>query len=119
VQEARVRVEAAETELGGELRDCHQPFQDRYDQAAGMATRRGHEVCAGKHGRWGRICVLPDGHETSVEEPHWVRNSKGQPIAWVGSAPTAGGQRRRPAPPNSFCVSSLALVPEVAACTTG
>ncbi|WP_234444951.1 hypothetical protein [Streptomyces griseus] len=27
-------------------------------------------LCAGKHGRWGRICVLPEGHETSMEEPH-------------------------------------------------
>ncbi|MEU3550628.1 hypothetical protein [Streptomyces longwoodensis] len=44
-------------------------------------------LCAGKHGRWGRICVLPDGHETSMEEPHWGRNSEGRPIAWVGSAP--------------------------------
>ncbi|MFH8371368.1 hypothetical protein [Streptomyces sp. NPDC018031] len=44
-------------------------------------------ACAGKHGRWGRNCVLPDGHETSMEEPHWGRNSEGQPIAWVGSAP--------------------------------
>ncbi|MGY3206240.1 hypothetical protein [Streptomyces sp. TE5632] len=45
------------------------------------------EVCAGTHGSWGRICVLPDGHETSMEEPHWGRNSEGRPIAWVGSAP--------------------------------
>ncbi|MEF9902081.1 hypothetical protein ABZ669_13410 [Streptomyces hirsutus] len=37
--------------------------------------------------RWGRLCVLPDGHETSMEEPHWGRNSEGRPIAWVGSAP--------------------------------
>ncbi|RPK54220.1 hypothetical protein EES44_30390 [Streptomyces sp. ADI96-15] len=34
-----------------------------------------------------QICALPDGHETSMEEPHWGRNSEGQPIAWVGSAP--------------------------------
>ncbi|MFD4955193.1 hypothetical protein [Streptomyces sp. NPDC058451] len=43
--------------------------------------------CAGKHGRWGRICVLDDGHETSMEELRWGRNSEGRPIAWVGSAP--------------------------------
>ncbi|WP_381802415.1 hypothetical protein [Streptomyces niveus] len=42
--------------------------------------------CLGKHGRWGRICVLPDGHETSMEEPHRGHNSEGRPIAWVGSA---------------------------------
>ncbi|MEU9927228.1 hypothetical protein [Streptomyces anulatus] len=38
-------------------------------------------LCAGKHRRWGRICVLPDGHETSMEEPHWGRTSEGRPIA--------------------------------------
>ncbi|MFJ7258246.1 hypothetical protein ACIQWV_38410 [Streptomyces sp. NPDC098085] len=65
-----------------------QPFQDRYDQAVAegdAAPLIG--ACAGKHGRWGRICVLPGGHETSMEEPHWGRNSEGRPIAWVGSAP--------------------------------
>ncbi|WJY43159.1 hypothetical protein QT196_38490 (plasmid) [Streptomyces sp. P9-2B-2] len=88
VQEARARVETAETELGLELCDRLQPFQDRYYQAvAGGNAARLTEVCAGKHGHWGRICVLPDGHETSMEEPHWGRNSEGRPIAWVGSAP--------------------------------
>jgi hypothetical protein len=88
VQEAWERVEAAETEFGLELCARLQPFQDRYDQAVteggtGVLT----EVCAGKHGRWGRICVLPDGHETSMGEPHWGHTSEGRPIAWVGSAP--------------------------------
>ncbi|MFE9068474.1 hypothetical protein [Streptomyces violaceusniger] len=80
--------EAAETELGLELCAHLQPFQDRYDQAVrdGDAARL-TAACAGKHGRWGRICVLPDGHETSMEEPHCCRNSEGRPIAWVGSAP--------------------------------
>jgi hypothetical protein len=88
VQDARARVEVAETKLDMELCARLQPFQDRYDQAvaAGDATRF-TEACAGKHGRWGRICVLPDGHETSMEEPHWGRNNQGRPIAWVGSAP--------------------------------
>ncbi|MEU6353143.1 hypothetical protein ABZ896_28100 [Streptomyces sp. NPDC047072] len=88
VQEARTRVGAAETEFGMELQARLQPFQDRYDRAVaeGDADRL-TEVCAGKHGRWGRICVLPDGHETSMEEPHWGRSSEGRPIAWVGSAP--------------------------------
>ncbi|MFJ4382411.1 hypothetical protein ACIP28_29620 [Streptomyces albidoflavus] len=65
MREAQER--AAETELGMELCARLQPFQDRYDQAvaAGDAARL-TEVCAGKHGRWGRICVLPDGHETSM-----------------------------------------------------
>ncbi|MDX3528201.1 hypothetical protein P1P75_17595 [Streptomyces sp. ID05-39B] len=88
VQEARAQVEAAETQLGMELCARLQPFQDRYDQAVrdGDADRLAG-LCAGKHGRWGRICVLPDGHETSMEEPHWGHNSEGQPVAWVGSAP--------------------------------
>ncbi|MCE7079595.1 hypothetical protein [Streptomyces sp. ST2-7A] len=88
VQEARTRVEAAETELGRELSTRLQPFRDRYEQAVreGDAARL-TGICPGKHGRWGRICVLPDGHETSMEEPHWGHNSQGQPIAWVGSAP--------------------------------
>ncbi|WP_107452295.1 hypothetical protein [Streptomyces sp. NRRL F-5650] len=88
VQEARERVEAAETELGMELCARLQPFQDRYDQAVAEGDADGLAgLCGGKHGRWGRICVLPDGHETSMEEPHWGRTSEGRPIAWVGSAP--------------------------------
>jgi hypothetical protein len=88
VQEARAQVEASETELGMELCARLQPFQDRYDQAVrdgDAALLAG--ICPGKHSRWGRICVLDDGHETSMEEPHWGRNSEGRPIAWVGSAP--------------------------------
>lgn len=89
VQEARARVEAAETELGMELCARLQPFQDRYEQARARKGDAGGlaGLCGGKHGRWGRICVLPDGHETSMEEPHWGHTSEGQPIAWVGSAP--------------------------------
>lgn len=43
VQGARARVEAAEKELGLELRDRFQSFQDRYDQAVreGDAARPG------------------------------------------------------------------------------
>ncbi|WP_206739569.1 hypothetical protein [Streptomyces lydicus] len=88
VQEARARGQAGETQLGRELRARLQPFQDRYDQAVRDGdTDRLTRICLGKHGRWGRICVLNDGHETSMEEPHWGHNSAGQPIAWVGSAP--------------------------------
>ncbi|BDT39586.1 hypothetical protein [Streptomyces yaizuensis] len=88
VQAARERVEAAETELGLELCARLQPFQDRYDQAVAAGDADGLTgLCEGKHGRWGRICVLPGGHETLMEEPHWGRTSEGRPIAWVGSAP--------------------------------
>ncbi|MEU3437802.1 hypothetical protein [Streptomyces sp. NPDC006863] len=88
VQETRERVEAAETEMGAELVARLQPFQDRYDQAVAEGDADGLAgLCAGKHGRWGRICVLPDEHETSMEEPHWGRNGEGLPITWVGSAP--------------------------------
>ncbi|MFY4722211.1 hypothetical protein [Streptomyces sp. LaBMicrA B280] len=88
VRAARERVEAAETELGMELEARLQPFQDRYDQAVAEGDAGGLAgLCGGKHGRWGRICVLPDGHETSMEEPHRGRTSEGRPIAWVGSAP--------------------------------
>lgn len=88
VREVRERMEASETELGLELCARLQPFQDRYDQAVAEGDTDGLAgLCGGKHGRWGRICVLPDGHETSMEEPHWGRNSEGRPIAWVGSAP--------------------------------
>ncbi|MFD5557777.1 hypothetical protein ACFWIA_28550 [Streptomyces sp. NPDC127068] len=88
VREARARVEAAETELGMELRARLQPFQDRRDQAvAGGDAARLAGLCAGKHGRWGRICVLDDGHETLMGEPHWGLTSEGRPVAWVGSAP--------------------------------
>jgi hypothetical protein len=88
VQAARARVEAVEMELGMELCPRLQPFQDRYDQAVrdGEAAQL-TGICPGKHGRWGRICVLDNGHETSMEEPHWGHNSEGKPIAWVGSAP--------------------------------
>ncbi|EDY45735.1 hypothetical protein SSBG_03728 [Streptomyces sp. SPB074] len=39
---------------------------------------------AGKHGRWGRICALPEGHKTSVEQPHCGHNGEGRPIAGRG-----------------------------------
>ncbi|MEU5836321.1 hypothetical protein ABZ820_22005 [Streptomyces diacarni] len=88
VREARERVEAAEMEFGLELCARLQPFQDRCDQAVAESdAARLTGLCGGKHGRWGRICVLPGGHETSMQEPHWGRNSEGHPIAWVGSAP--------------------------------
>ncbi|MGW5803808.1 hypothetical protein ACWFQ7_29520 [Streptomyces bacillaris] len=87
VREARERVEAAEVEFSRELGVRLQPFQDRYDQAVAEGDADGLAgLCAGKHGRWGRICVLPDEHETLMEEPHWGRTSE-------GPADRVGGQR--------------------------
>lgn len=82
--DARGRVEAAETELGMELSARLQPFQGRCDQAVAEGDADG--LCGGKDGRWERICVLPGGRGTSMEEPHWGGISEGWPIAWVGSA---------------------------------
>ncbi|MFD8970797.1 hypothetical protein ACFV0C_38495 [Streptomyces sp. NPDC059568] len=84
VQQARHRSRP----LGIELRARLQPFQDRYDRAVrdGDAAQL-TGICPGRHGHWGRICVLDDGHETSIEEPHRGHTSQGRPIAWVGSAP--------------------------------
>ncbi|MEU5163832.1 hypothetical protein AB0G74_30045 [Streptomyces sp. NPDC020875] len=71
-----------------ELQDRLQPFQDRYGQAVAGGRPDGLAgLCGGKHGRWGRIRALPDGHETLMEEPHRGRTSQVRPIAWVGSAP--------------------------------
>ncbi|MGW6796639.1 hypothetical protein [Streptomyces chartreusis] len=69
-----------------EIRSSFAENGDDQTVAEGDAARL-TGACGGKHGRWGRICVLPGGHETSMEEPHWGRNREGRPIAWVGSAP--------------------------------
>ncbi|MEU6957625.1 hypothetical protein [Streptomyces sp. NPDC045714] len=78
-------VEEEERRAGAELRDGFQVFRDRYAHA----VRTGDVillagVCAGKHGRWGRICVLSAGHEERA--PHWGSTVEG-PVAWIGSAP--------------------------------
>jgi hypothetical protein len=60
VQEARERVEAAETELGLELCARLQPFQDRYDQAVAEGDADGLAgLCGGKHGHWGGSASCP------------------------------------------------------------
>ncbi|MEU5190972.1 hypothetical protein AB0G83_28050 [Streptomyces klenkii] len=79
-------IERAEALLGEELRPRFQSFRDRYDRAVREAeldtlTR----TCHGKHGRWGRICVLDTGHDSTA--PHWGTTAEGHPVAWVGSAP--------------------------------
>ena len=83
VQEARERVEAAETEMGTELSARARPFQDRYDQAVAGGDADGLAgLCAGKHGRWGRIYVLRDLNGGAALGPH-LR----------GPADRVGGQR--------------------------
>lgn len=79
-------IERTEALLGEELRPHFQPYRDRYDRAVREAdldtlTR----TCPGKHGRWGRICVLDTGHDSTA--PHWGTTTEGRPVAWVGSAP--------------------------------
>ncbi|MGW5296168.1 hypothetical protein [Streptomyces bacillaris] len=78
-------VEVEEARSGVELRDEFQVFLDRYEHA----VRTGDvavlaQVCPGKHGRWGRVCVLTAGHKERA--PHWGLTVDG-PVAWVGSAP--------------------------------
>ncbi|MFI7236849.1 hypothetical protein [Streptomyces cyaneofuscatus] len=78
-------VEAEERRAGAELRDEFQVFQDRYEGAVrtgDMAVLA--RVCPGKHGSWGRVCVLTAGHGDRT--PHWGATLQG-PIAWIGSAP--------------------------------
>ncbi|MEU9057112.1 hypothetical protein AB0D37_43240 [Streptomyces sp. NPDC048384] len=79
-------IERTEAVLGRELRPHFQPYQDRYNRAVRDAdlytlTR----TCPGKHGRWGRTCVLDTGHDSNA--PHWGITTEGQPVAWVGSVP--------------------------------
>ncbi|MFB7064039.1 hypothetical protein [Streptomyces sp. NPDC056300] len=79
-------IERTEDLLGRELRPQFQHFRDRYERAVRDAdldtlTR----TCGGKHGRWGRVCVLGTGHDSTA--PHWGITAEGNPVAWVGSAP--------------------------------
>jgi len=86
----RLREELDREELrGGAEMDARLPhLKKRYDDA----VRDGDmdvlaRICPGKHGRWGRICLLGQGHEAT--EPHWGHTPDGVPVAWTGSAPDA------------------------------
>ncbi|MCQ1582556.1 hypothetical protein ABZV81_34140 [Streptomyces parvus] len=86
VQRIGALIQDEETRGGRELRDELQVFQDRYETAVhtgDIAVLT--QVCEGKHGRWGRICVQSTGHETRT--PHWGITPNGEPVAWIGSAP--------------------------------
>ncbi|MDX5575527.1 MULTISPECIES: hypothetical protein [Streptomyces] len=82
-------IQDEESRGGRELRDELEVFQDRYT----IAVRTGdiavlNQVCEGKHGRWGRICVQSTGRE--MRTPHWGITPDAEPIAWIGSAPDDG-----------------------------
>jgi hypothetical protein len=86
VRRLRAEIEQEEKRAGAELRSTFQALQDRYETAVRTADFDVlSRTCPGKHGRWGRICVLASGHEAA--ELHWGITSEGWPIAWVGSAP--------------------------------
>lgn len=85
VRRIGVLIEAEELRAGAEFQEEFRVFQGRYEEA----VRTGDvavlaRVCSGKHGRWGRICVLTAGHQERV--PHWG-TTVGGPVAWIGSAP--------------------------------
>ncbi|MFI5864726.1 hypothetical protein [Streptomyces sp. NPDC051546] len=80
------RISREEIRLGGELSPRYEIRRERHDRA----MREGdhcvlQRTCPGKHGRWGRICVLEAGHETS--DPHWGVTADGRAVAWIGNAP--------------------------------
>ncbi|MFF8747811.1 hypothetical protein [Streptomyces californicus] len=86
VQRIGALIQDEETRAGQELHAELQALQDRYE----TAVRTGDltvltQVCEGKHGRWGRICVQDTGHDTRT--PHWGTTPDGTPVAWIGSAP--------------------------------
>ncbi|MDG9687792.1 hypothetical protein QC334_34555 [Streptomyces sp. DH18] len=92
VREAWDRLKAAETELGRELYGHLQPFQDQLRTGRGGGRRdRARRALRGQARPLGPV---PDGHETSMEEPHWGRNSEGRPIAWGAAHPTTGRQQQ-------------------------
>ncbi|MFR0367486.1 hypothetical protein [Streptomyces sp. MCC20] len=86
VQRLKEEIEELEASLVREFSPMLRRFQERYDRAVQDADLDLlSRSCPGKHGRWGRICVLDAGHE--AEYPHLGTNSEGQPVAWVGTAP--------------------------------
>ncbi|MFH8365141.1 hypothetical protein ACH4FV_36955 [Streptomyces anulatus] len=81
-------IEVEEARAGVELQGVFQVFQDRYEHAVCTGDMAGlARVCSGKHGRWGRVCVLLAGHEERA--PHWGVTAGGL-VAWVGAAPDDG-----------------------------
>ncbi|MFI6084227.1 hypothetical protein ACIBBB_25175 [Streptomyces sp. NPDC051217] len=86
VQRLKEEIDQLQASMAQELSPLLRRFKERYDRA----VRDGDydllvRTCPGKHGRWGRICVLDAGHE--AEYPHLGTTSEGQAVAWVGTAP--------------------------------
>lgn len=78
VQGLKEEDEALEASLARKLAPMLRHYQERYDRAVqyadlGLLSRS----CPGKHGRWGRICVLDAGHEAG--SPTWGPTLKGSP----------------------------------------
>ncbi|ATM24649.1 hypothetical protein SMD44_p10150 (plasmid) [Streptomyces alboflavus] len=79
--------EAEELRLGTALSGMYRPQAERWARALREAdTTVLSRICPGKHGHYGRICVLDAGHERDGN-PHWGKNKAGRPVAWLGSAP--------------------------------
>lgn len=82
VQRLKEEIDQLEASLARELSPALRHSQERYDRA----VKEGDydlliQRCPGKHGRWGRICVLDVGH--NAEYPHLGTTLEGQPVAWV------------------------------------
>lgn len=89
VQRIKEEIDQLEAALAREFSPELRRSQERHDRAVrngdyDLLIRR----CPGKHGRWGRICVLDVGHE--AEYPHLGTTPDGQSVAWVGTAPEDG-----------------------------
>lgn len=85
-RESREELEKEELRGGEEMAGRFPHLRERYD----TAERSGDvdvlaRICPGKHGRWGRICLLDQDHDGI--EPHWGYTPDGVPVAWIGSAP--------------------------------
>jgi hypothetical protein len=86
VQRLKEKIEELEASLARDLGPTLRRFEERYDRAVQDANLDVlSRSCPGKHGRWGRICVLDAGHQ--AEYPRLGTNPEGQPVASVGSAP--------------------------------
>lgn len=94
VMRTAAAIEKEELRAGAELQHRFGEFAGRYRQAVSSGD---HEVlariCPGKHGRWGRACVLDADHGAATGGLHWGLTGGGDPIAWVGSAPTTTERR--------------------------